>query len=234
MALKAIDPSLRRDLVLSVKAGGSSRPLSPVEVAEALETTLQAGATLSDIAMDLLMESTSTLREILRLLRLAPSVRHLVVWGRSASALSMTTASLIGRVSATSDQEGLAKAVLADRLTASEVREVVELIQRGQTREAALASVLGRRRQIDQRFVLMGAVADAVRAPLETMAQSPRNELLREVLAATYAALSNANVSLGIQHFTIVAGIPFSEIDPVGGAESIESTINAELRRRVT
>ena len=102
--MKGIPTDLQRKLLLSIGSHRDTRPLTPVEVGEAVRTSADAGTTLLEIAEFLHLEGTSVLAKFVRLLRLSPAVRHLVDWGRSDATIGFTAASEVARLDDPDDQ----------------------------------------------------------------------------------------------------------------------------------
>ena len=205
--MQGLSPELRRDLVLSLKTSQAGRPLSPLEVAEALRVAVDEGASFSEIATALGFESTSTLREIHRLTRLSKDLRHLVGWGRKAQApLSMTAASQLARLDTPEHQALLAEGILAHRLTSTEARQVVETrIRSGKSIEDSIATVLKLRPRVVRRHVFIGAVtSDEARRELGSLSQGQRDRLLTRVLQSVLGPSVDWQGALGPEKFTLI------------------------------
>lgn len=212
--MQGLAAELRRDLILSLNTHRSQRPLSPTEVAEAIDAALKSGASFADLAGFLSFDSSSTLREIHRLLSLAPEIRPLVGWGRSRAPLTMTAASQIARLTDTGDQQAVVEAVLVHSLTSDETRQVVETNLRSARPISECAeTVLRLRPRIERKHLLMGAVTSAsAQDRLADLTQRRRDELLRQAVTECIGRFPAGWVgSLGPSRFTILGGGPLAE-----------------------
>ena len=145
----------------------------------------------------------------------------------------MTVASLIARADP-NEQEELAERVLQDRITASELREILELMS-GSSASEAVTEVIERRGSVERRHLIVGAVPDDLRDALSALNQPDRTELLLGILDRRLPSLSGATASLGAQRFTIITLAAPSEIHPDGadgadGVDGVEGIIASELR----
>jgi ParB-like chromosome segregation protein Spo0J len=197
---------LRRKLILSVGTHRSERPLSPVEVAEVLEMLLGPDATHRDIAEALHLEDATMIGRFRRLLRLSPSIRHLVTWGQSPSSISLTVASELARLNSVEAQQQVVNAALENELKSSEVRQIVQILQRSQQSPSeAIQSVLKLRPQVTRRHVIVGAVlSPTVRSALTSMSQSERDSFLGWAVQKHQPSLPPFNGRLATERFTLV------------------------------
>ncbi len=199
---------LRRKLILSVGTHRSERPLSPVEVAEALEMQIASGTTARDIAEALHLENTTMIGRFRRLLRLSPAIRHLVTWGQSPSSISLTVASELARLDSADTQQQVVDAALENGLKSSEVRQVVQILQRSdQSTSEAIQSVLKLRPQVTRRHVMVGAVlSSALKSSLTDMTQAERDSLLARSIRKHQPDLPSFSGRLATERFTLVGG----------------------------
>ncbi len=132
-----LSPEQTKRLLLSVGSHRGTRPFSPVEVAETLKISIDAGSKLSELASALHLDGTSMVTRFLRLLDLSPQVRDWVDWGESGSTIGFTAASELSRLSDSGEQNQLGRAALENQLKSSEVREVVQIRRRSKRPLAA-------------------------------------------------------------------------------------------------
>lgn len=235
--MQGLPAELRRDLILSLNTHRSERPLSPTEVAEAIDAALKGGASFADLAGFLSFDSSSTLREIHRLLSLAPEIRPLVGWGRSRAPLSMTTASQIARLTDADDQQAVVEAVLVHSLTSDETRQVFETnLRSGRPISDCVETVLRLRPRVEQKHLLMGAVTSpAAQAALARLTQRKRDDLLDQAVTECIGRLPTGWVgNLGPSKFTILGGQALGEklrALPHGFEVAINRSLEAMIQR---
>lgn len=211
----------RKGLILSIGGGRHDRPLSPGQVAELLERAIRAGASTRAIADSVHLEATTMIGRFLSLRRLPRRLQEQVSWGRSAGSLNLTQAQEIARLDSDVDQMSLAEAVVEDRLTASEVRAVVQLVANsGDTLPRALEKTLALRPTLERRYITIGQVQDPwLRGELDALAPSKRTELLRSVLS-----FATTSASLSPSHFTVATSDPLQM-----SADQLEQEVNVAL-----
>ena len=193
-----------RDLILSVGTHQDVRALTPVEIATYFQTALDAGASRKDIADSCLLETTVMIGRFLRLLKLAPEIRHLVIFGSGYDSLSFTQAMEIARLSDSGVQLELVDMVLENGMSKDEVRETCQLIERsGLGVNEAVGQILKLRPTIERIFVLIGSIQEgSARSFLESKTQFERDEILRGYLAV---AGFQGSGHLGVDRFTLTA-----------------------------
>jgi len=215
-----LSPEVRRDLIVSLGTHQGARRLAPLEVAEYLEAAINAGRSFEQLAQLVGQGSTSTIREIHRLLKLAPSLRHLVGWGRQAdSMLTMTAATYLARIGNHEEQESAARMAVEAQLSSGEVRQLVERrIKSGQSLETSIESVLQQRSRITRRHYVVGAIVLAeLRKTLATKSQLERDTLLCTILREKFPRLEWSQAKLGVDRFSIYGDESFKqELDQIG------------------
>lgn len=226
-------PEIRRKLILSVGTHRAKRPLSPVEVAEALEMLIRSGATQQDVAEALHLENTSMIGRFRRLLRLNPTIQHLVTWGKSPSSISLTVASELARLDSAEAQQGVVEAALENGLSSSEVRQIVQILQRSQkSHTEAIQSVLRLRPQVTRRHVIVGAViSPTVKSALTGMTQGERDLFLDRAVRKHQPNLPSFNGRLATERFTLVGSDEFAaalKTLPDGFESAVNTCLEAE------
>jgi hypothetical protein len=215
-----LSPEVRRDLILSLGTHQGARRLAPLEVAEYFQVAINAGRSFEQLAQLVGLESTSTIREIHRLLKLAPSLRHLVGWGRQAdSMLTMTAATYLARIVNHSEQESAARMIVEAQLSSGEVRQLVERrIKSGQSLEDSMQSILRQRPRITRRHFVVGAiVSEEMRKVLATKSQLERDTLLCSILKEKFPRLDWSQAKMGVDRFSIYGDESFKqELDHIG------------------
>ena len=208
------------------------RPLSPVEVGRLLRRAEQEGASRAEIARKVELDGSGVGR-FLRLLRLPLEVQDWVDWGSGRDFVGFTSASELVRLPDGEEHRIVADAILSERLTSKEVRQVVQLrVRSGRAVRGCVKEVVGMRPVVEKRYVFMGAVVDeGIVAALGSLAQSERDEILAVVIRAL--GLSGASARLGTRIFTLVGGEEFGESMAQVGRGSIERQVRDHLRESV-
>lgn len=231
MALEALTPEERRDLLVSIGTHRGQRILSPVEVAALLRKAIDGGTPLAECAKAVQIESPTQLARFLALLNLPADLHHEIDWGRTDDTLSFTAAFELSRLSDPADQQRAVQAVLEYRLSTSETRQLVQAKKRsGKPMDECVQAVLRMRPRVEVRHVFIGSVLnEEARARLKQLSQHRRDEILGEILAAAFRDL-RATGRLGQERFTLVGG------DELGAAirarkDQLEQEVNAQLAR---
>ena len=232
--LPGLIPEEAQNLILSVGVQSPTRRITPVEVAVLLEKSIDAGAS-PKICASVCDVSTSMISRFRRLLRLSPSVRHLVDWGHTGITLSFSSAEKLASLPI-SEQDILCLGALQNGLIRQEVEQVIQLRKASkQEIQPCIEAVVKLRPVVEKHYVYMGAITNAsVRVSLETLTQHARDAILAEVLKILGPQLSDTQGKLGTDVYTIVAGPVDTEFLRGLGGEAIESSVNAELPKRLS
>lgn len=208
-----LSPDKHRRLILSVGTGQSQRPLSPIEVAAAIEELLKEGMTASDVASHLQLESTTMISRFRRLLSLPVSVQHLVDWRSGSTTVAFSVATHIARLGNIRDQEQLFSAAIENRLTSSEIQQIIQLISKAcRSLDMAISEVLSTRPVIQRIEVFVGAIlTEPMRVRLAATDQKRRDELISEFLRLRFPK-SECGGRLGADRFSIVGGTSFADL----------------------
>jgi hypothetical protein len=233
--VRGLSVDVQKKLLLSVGSHRATRQLTPVEVAEAVQTSLDAGSTLQEIAEFLQLEGTSVLTKFVRLLRLSPNVRHLVDWGRSDSTIGFTAASEVARLNDHEGQAQLCQAALQHQLGSAEMKQILQLHQRsGRPIANCVEEILKLRPRVQTVHVLLGAVtAPDVRKRLASLSQAERDTVLRSAMKSAFPRLAKFGCRLGAERFTITGDedVP-AELNQ--GGRDFEAAINDALAETVS
>ena len=233
--VQELPPESQRDLILSLGTHRTRRRLSPVEVARLIDDIYRKGTSFREIAQLVNFGSTSTLREIHRLLALSPDIQHLVGWGKpNASTLPMKSAQQIARLSSWSDQLAAAQATLLHELTSEETRQLVEMkIRSLEPIDDCVHAVLRLRPTVERRYLYLGAVtSNQVCQHLESLAQVERDEFLEAGINHCFGKWPQWSGKLGPSRFAITGGQEFAEaIDelPTGFEQAISQCLEEFL-----
>jgi hypothetical protein len=233
--VRGISTDIQKKLLLSVGSHKASRPLSPAEVAEAVQASLDAGSTLQEIAEFLHLEDTSVLTKFVRLLRLSPEVRHLVDWGKSESTIGFTAASEVARLDKPVEQMQLCQAGLQQQLGSSEMKQILQLHRRsGQSIEDCVAEILRLRPRVQRVHVFLGAVTSPeLRKRLSAISQADRDTAMRSAVKSAFPRLTRFGCRLGSERFT-VTGDDGVSTELAQGGKDFEAAINDALAEAVS
>lgn len=234
--MKGLSPEIQRDLILSVGTHRAKRPLSPVEVAEAIETSLASGSTVQELAIELQLDPTMVPR-FRRLLKLPLEIRHLVDWGQGQSCLSFAAASQIARLTSTKEQQEVAEAALKHGLGKVETIQIVQIRERsGRPIAECIGDVLRMRPQVERRHLLIGAItSEKVRIALRQMTQLERDQLLKNAITSHSSGLPPWEGRLGAQRFTLLGSDAFgtaAQRFPGGFEDAINAYLQEEISQR--
>lgn len=229
-----LSPDMHKKLLLSVGSHRATRPLSPIEVAQAVQACVNGGDLLHEVSQALHLEDTSVLTKFVRLLQLAPEVRHLVDWGRSESTIGFTAASEVARLTDPGEQAQLCQACLEHQLGSAETKQVLQLRKRSkQPLDACVQEVLKLRPQIERLHVFLGGITSPeTRDRLSRLTQGDRDELLRATLREQFPVAGAYGCRLGTDGFTITGSEKASAALSEGGKD-IEAIINTALSKAV-
>lgn len=225
--MERLPTELRRRLILSVGTHRSKRPLSPVEVAEAIELLIGFGSTSREIAADLQFADPSMVANFRRLLRLSPSIRHLVAWGKSSSSIPFSVAYTVARLNSAEAQQQVVYAALENGLTYNEALQLVQILERSQqSLPEAIESVLRLRPQVTRRQVFVGAVlSPVVRSALTRMTQGERDSFLHKAVQNHQPNLPSFSGRLATERFTLV-GDDYLAVAMKALPDGFESAVN--------
>jgi hypothetical protein len=205
--LPGLTESEFNELFLSVgKTMRSVRPLTPVEVGSYCEKALAAGATKKAITYGLGMTDVSMISKFVSLTNLSPEIRHLIDWGKAGKdIIGFSAAAQLARIDA-STHGFMANSILKNRLTKEEMLSVIQLYERsGQSLEACVERVVGRRPIVVTRQVVMGAiVSEDLQEKLSSMSQRRRDEVFNSIIKRLYPDMVYSSARLGDKRFTVV------------------------------
>ena len=231
--VQELSPETQRDLILSLGTHRTRRRLSPVEVARLIDEVYRKGTSFREIAQLVNFGSTSTLREIHRLLALSPDIQHLVGWGKpTASTLPMKSAQQIARLSLWPDQLAAAEATLLHELTSEETRQLVEMkIRSLEPIDDCVHAILRLRPTVERRYLFLGAVTSSqVCQHLVSLTQVERDEIFQAGVHHCFGKWPRWSGKLGPSRFAIMGDPELAEaIDKL--PEGFEQAISRCLER---
>lgn len=232
MELFGLQPNEFRDLLLSVGTHRGRRPLSPVEVASALEKMQAAGASPKDCAAAVHLDGTAMIGRFLRLLQLHPEIRHMVDWGQSGARIGFSSAAELARLGA-EDQVRAARSVVENQLSSAEVKQIVQRARRSDRGIAgAIEDIVQLRPKIERRHIFIGAIgSQQLRELLSSITQERRDLILDDVIRELFRSAADLSGRLGPAKFTIASSeeLPSYLLDKT---TDIEAGVNAALLRR--
>ena len=232
-AWRGLSPEELSLLKMSVGYGRHQRGrrLSPVEVGQEFRRVEREGASRAETAREVGLDASGVGR-FLRLLDLPPEVQDWVDWGRG-DFVGFSSAAELVRLPNGEEHRMVAEAVLSERLTSKEVRQVVQLRERsGRGVPDCIDEVVGMRPVVEKRFVFMGAVVDEdIVAALGNLAQAARDEILAAGIEAI--GLRGASGRLGTRIFTFVGAEELGESMAQVGRGSIEGLVRGHLQESI-
>ncbi len=204
--MKGLLPDQISQLILSVGTHKSNRPLSPIEVAEYMQSALDAGEKRTDIAEKLYLEDSSIIGHFLRLLSLPPQVQQLIGWGAAPTTISFSAAAGIARLNSGIEQIVLAKAALENKFNKSEIVQVVQIRQRSDNSiESCIKSVIDQRPVVERRHVIIGQLtSEGLKDKVKHLTQLERSTLLQSVLGQHVPDIPHLGAKLGDEYFLLV------------------------------
>jgi putative mRNA 3-end processing factor len=234
--MRGLSPEIQRDLILSVGTRQARRRLSPIEVAEAVETSLASGSTVQELAAELGLHPTMVLR-FRRLLKLPPDIRDLVDWWQGEARLSFEAASHIARLPSSKERQEVAEAALKHGLGKVETIQIVQIRERsGRPMAECIGDVLRMRPQIEKRHILIGAItSEKIRATLRQMTQEERDQLFKTAVTHYSPELPPWEGRLGTERFTLLGSEAFGAAVqrlPGGFEEAINTYLEEEISQR--
>ena len=208
------------------------RPLSPMEVGQLLRRALEQGASRSECAEKVGLDATGVGR-FLRLSELPSDVQDWVDWGSGEDFIGFSCAAELVRLQDSDDQRIVGDAILSQRLSSKEVRQVSQLRRRsGRPTQQCVEEIVGMRPVVEKRYVFMGAVVDEnTVATLGELAQSKRDALLSAGIAVI--GLEGASGRLGARTFTLVGGEEFGRSMERVGKKSVERLVRENLQESI-
>ena len=231
MTFKTLSQVERRDLILSVGTHRDTRPLGPLEVGNLLRREIDVGTPRAAIAQHLRI-NPSQVGAFIKLTRLAPRIGQQAGWGRTTlDQISFSSLAELVVLADWRDQETVADAIRAHRLTRAEVQATVQTARRsGRPLEECIQDTLERRPTVVTTHVLMGAIlSQRTRRWLESLSPDTRGEHIRSAVREVFPGPNDIRGTLAHDRFVLTAGRTAFSAYPIGPDE-VERRINAYLR----
>jgi hypothetical protein len=231
--LPGLTPEESRDLIMSVGTHHGKRRISPVEAGLLIQKALKAGCSAEVCAQFLGFKDPSMVAWFAKLLRVDPTLHHLIGWGKAAGTVSFIAATEIGTLNEDEQKEAF-DLVISNQLSKLEVFQAVQLRKRSKRRICECVEEVTRMRpRVTRKFLFLGAVAgDPVKQYLSNLKQPERDELMSAIMTELYGKLSRTSAHLGADRFTIVTdeegASRLKQADPPG----FESAVNQLLLTR--
>ena len=231
--LANLDPLELGRLRLSVGYGThkKGRPLSPIEVGSYLKRARDMGASLNECAKEIQLRGTGHIGRFLRILGLPHDLHHLITWGKKEGGIGFSTAVELGLLENADDQRAVADAILKDRLTSREVRQISQIRVRSRRPIGeCLKEVIGMRPVTEQRYVFIGLISDQkTKKVLANLTQAKRDAIL--TAGIQHLQLNVASGRLGSHIFTVVGGSDFGVKLRNIGKERLEGKIRSYIQK---
>ena len=205
------------------------RPLSPIEVGLYIRRARDAGVSLVDCATEIQLDGTGHIGRFLRILELPADVQHLVNWGSVKDFVGFSSAVELVRLQNADDQRMVAKSILVNNLSKTEVRQIAQLRMRSKRPICdCVKEVLGMRTVIERRYVFIGSLNNHdVEDFLIELTQMERDSILDSCIKRL--GLRDVSGRLGKRLFTLVGGSQFNESMRSIGKENIESRVRTHI-----
>jgi hypothetical protein len=197
--LDALSPQEKALLLQSIGTHKKDRKLQPPQVAQLLAKAMRLQP-IEDIASDLEMAETSTLRRILSLQRLPAECRPLVVWGGQPGYLSFSVAAELARAS-DQDLPSLLAAALEERFSKEEVRGILQRGRRsGEPIHRAMDEIRAMRPVTERQYLFMGRLP----ANVTELGDQEGRSFLRRALAKRFGAAAVLSVACQNGRFSFI------------------------------
>lgn len=231
--MKGISVENQRDLILSVGIHKQERPLSPIEVAQLLDTLFKSGTTIKEVTSEILL-TAGMIARFLRLLNLAPEMQHLVGWG-GESRISFSTASEIARLKTSEEQEFVGKATLEHALSKSEVIQILQARNKfNRPINECVDEILKMRPHVIRRYLFIGAIRSLeVQNRLSEMSQKERDTLFDNIVTFNLPNLTYWDGLLGVTRFSLIGNDDLDEALsklPTDFSSTINDYLESSLR----
>lgn len=214
-------------LLRSVGTHRKERKLSPLEVAQLLQSAMDNGATRKECA-ERLQIGTSQVSAFLSLLNVSPEIQHLADWSNlSPSTIPFSSLAQLASLAQPSDQVRAAEAILAHRLSWKEVVQLVQVKNRSsQPIEDCIKAVLRLRPEIETRHIFVGSIIfEQLKGELSRLPQSERDQLLERAMRKVFGTREGFVGRLGPERVTIVG--PADPAQLMGlSPDALESRLN--------
>jgi hypothetical protein len=200
-----LSPEERKLLLRSVGTHRSERSLSPIEVAELLQKAVAAGSKRQECSAELQIGPTQ-IATFLRLLDLAPQIRHLADWGStSASTIAFSSLAELSRLQF-DQQIKAATAMLEHKLSWKEAVQLAQISQRSRRPiEDSINAVVKLRPDIERRHLFVGAIpSEDLRRSIKMISHKERDAIFQSVLNETFGEEPGFSGRLGERHFSII------------------------------
>ena len=200
------------------------RPLSPVEVGELLQKARSSGMSLKDCSTAVQLDDTGHITRFLSILELPQDLQHLIGWGSDKEFIGFTAAFELTKLKIDEDRQEVAQAILTNRLTSKEVRQIAQLRNRSRSDILqCINEILGMRKQVTRRYVFVGIMPSHYEKMLARESQSARNIILASAMHSI--GIRNATGRLGPKIFTLVGDDEFNTSMQKVGRDRIEAEI---------
>jgi hypothetical protein len=229
-----LTPDQQKQLILSIGSHRASRLLTPLEVGLLLRASMSAGSTPQELAASVQLDGPSMIARFVRLLELPSDIHHLVDWGSSQSTVGFTAASELARLKSHEEQRYAISAALENRLSSSEVKQIVQTRLRSRKAiEECVADGSRMRPSVERIHLFIGSVVNPLaRERLMKLTQHERDKVLVDIIGRLYPTLNRLSSRLGVARFTITGDDSDSAALKTGTVD-FETKINSELDKHL-
>lgn len=195
-----------RELQQSVGTHRGVRPLTPVEVADRLLRSLQAGASRAKCSKETQLAGPTMVDRFLKLRELPSRIQHLVEWGKSGKGVIGFSGAVELSQFPRENQETMGLKIVEHELTKKEIVSVRQLLERSSDPlPRCLERVLKRRPVVTRVEVILGSIDVAdLQEILRGYSQRERNSLFRGVIDELVPGARITSARLGTSSYSIV------------------------------
>ncbi len=200
--MEGLNQEERSKLIRSVGTHQGARPLSPIEVGQLFAKALVHNSP-DDVAREVEFRGATMVSRFVRLLALPEEFQPLVDWGTSEGSIPFSAASAVGGLPL-EIQRSLLNLLLADQLDTQSLRQVVPIIRKGQSVEAAVREAGKLRPIVVRRHLLIGAVARGDQERVRSLGLSSRDSVIRSAVSGLLSPTDLTSARLLPDRFTVV------------------------------
>lgn len=178
-------PARLAKLLVSIKVPHNNRPLSPVDVAQDIHSMLEdLGGDRNELVKRLPIKLDIT-KEFLRLLKLPPQLRGMVVWGESKSETGAIGFSVASRIASLNDHDDMLKMAgtiteMSRPVTKEEIKSILSLKKHNPDKpiEECLSEVLNVMRPVTiTHYIFLSGLDADIKKSIDLRARESRQSI---------------------------------------------------------
>jgi len=194
-----------RDLLLSVNVPRRERRLSPVRVAELLDSALRQ-TNIEGLAKALNFKDKTTLERIWSLHVLPSDLGVLVDWGGRKGVLSMSTAAQLARLQSPDRIREAFTAAVENDITKEEARQIVQIFERsGKPLAECISTALRTRPKVVRSELIIGSIiSEVARNKVTALGEDIVTRKLRMTLARNFPTVIAQSLRVANSRFSLL------------------------------